>query len=370
MVQPALFSCYKLWYDYCCVLIEGEMKMGEKLNFACDYAKGAHPAIMRQMMDTNMLGTAGYGFDEFSESAKNRIREACGCKDAVVEFLIGGTQTNAVMIDAFLKSYQGVIAAQTGHISTHEAGAIESGGHKVLTLPQQSGKLSIEDVEQYLEDYYQDENHEHMVMPGMIYLSQPTEYGTLYSRDELQAFRNICDKYDLSLYVDGARLAYALASPSNNVTLQDLAKLCDAFYIGGTKCGALFGEAVVIPDPGKIPHLFTIIKQHGALLAKGRLLGIQFDELFRDDLYLRIGKPAITAAERIQKALQEKGYRLYFETPTNQIFCIMENRTLERFGEKVEYGFWEKYDEEHTVIRLATDWGTTEEEIIALIGIL
>ena len=375
MYQPsndssALFSCYKFWYDYRCVLIEGEMEMSEKLNFACDYAKGAHPAIMRQMMDTNMLKTTGYGFDKFSESAKNRIREACGCKDAVVEFLIGGTQTNAVMIDAFLKSYQGVIAAQTGHISTHEAGAIESGGHKVLTLPQQSGKLSIEDVEQYLEDYYQDENHEHMVMPGMIYLSQPTEYGTLYSRDELQAFRNICDKYDLSLYVDGARLAYALASPANDVTLQDLAKLCDAFYIGGTKCGALFGEAVVIPDPGKIPHLFTIIKQHGALLAKGRLLGIQFDELFRDDLYLRIGRPAITAAERIQKALQEKGYRLYFETPTNQIFCIMENRALERFGEKVEYGFWEKYDEDHTVIRLATDWGTTGEEITALIDAL
>ena len=344
--------------------------MNKKLYFASDYAKGAHPAIMKRMADTNMLETAGYGTDEICASAKNRIREACGCMDAEVEFLIGGTQTNALMIDAILRSYQGVIAAQTGHISVHEAGAIEFGGHKVLTLSQQLGKLSSEVVERYLEDYYRDENHEHMVMPGMIYLSQPTEYGTLYTRDELRAFRALCDKYDLSLYVDGARLAYALACPENDVTLKDLAQLCDAFYIGGTKCGALFGEAVVIPDPEFIPHLFMIIKQHGALLAKGRLLGIQFDELFRDDLYLRIGNSAVMAADRIQKALQEKGYRLYFESPTNQVFCIMENRALERFGELVEYGFWEKYDEDHTVIRLAADWGTTESDIAALISVL
>ena len=344
--------------------------MNKKLYFASDYAKGAHPSIMKRMAETNMLETAGYGTDEICASAKNRIREACGCKDAVVEFLIGGTQTNALMIDAILRSYQGVIAAQTGHISVHEAGAIEFGGHKVLTLSQQLGKLSPEVVERYLEDYYRDENHEHMVMPGMIYLSQPTEYGTLYTRDELRDFRALCDKYDLSLYVDGARLAYALACPENDVTLKDLAQLCDAFYIGGTKCGALFGEAVVIPDPEFIPHLFMIIKQHGALLAKGRLLGIQFDELFRDDLYLRIGKSAVMAADRIQKALKEKGYRLYFESPTNQVFCIMENRALERFGELVEYGFWEKYDEDHTVIRLAADWGTTESDIAALISVL
>ena len=344
--------------------------MNKKLYFASDYAKGAHPAIMKRMADTNMLETAGYGTDEICASAKNRIREACGCRDAVVEFLIGGTQTNALMIDAILRSYQGVIAAQTGHISVHEAGAVEFGGHKVLTVSQQLGKLSPKVVEQYLEDYYRDENHEHMVMPGMIYLSQPTEYGTLYTREELQAFRNLCDKYEMSLYVDGARLAYALACPENDVTLKDLAQLCDAFYIGGTKCGALFGEAVVIPDPGFIPHLFTIIKQHGALLAKGRLLGIQFDELFRDDMYLRIGKSAVTAADRIQKALKEKGYRLYFESPTNQVFCVMENGALERFGELVEYGFWEKYDEDHTVIRLAADWGTTESDIAALISVL
>ena len=344
--------------------------MNEKLSFTCDYAKGAHPAILRRMMETNMMKTAGYGLDEISESARDRIRKACECENAAVEFLVGGTQTNAVMIDAMLRSYQGVVAAQTGHISVHEAGAIEANGHKVLTIPHQYGKISAEDVAKYLEDYYNDANHEHMVMPGMVYLSHPTEYGTLYSKAELQAFRSVCDKYGISLYVDGARLAYALSCPENDVSLADLAQLCDAFYIGGTKCGALFGEAVVVPEPKKIPHLFTIIKQHGALLAKGRLLGIQFDELFRDDLYMKIGKPAIKAAAGIRKALQEKGYRLYFDSPTNQIFVIMKKEILKTLGEKVEYGFWEKYDDDHTVIRFAADWGTTEAETNALIDIL
>ena len=344
--------------------------MIEKLSFACDYAKGAHPAILQRMLETNMMKTAGYGLDEISESARNRIRKACKCENAAVEFLVGGTQTNAVMIDALLRSYQGVIAAETGHISVHEAGAIEANGHKVLAIAHQYGKLSAGDVEKYLEDYYNDANHEHMVMPGMVYLSQPTEYGTLYSRAELRAFRNVCDRYGICLYVDGARLAYALSCPENDVSLADLAELCDAFYIGGTKCGALFGEAVVVPEPKRIPHLFTIIKQHGALLAKGRLLGIQFDELFRDDLYLKIGEPAVRAAADIRKTLKEKGYRLYFESPTNQIFVVIENEAMKKLGERVEYGFWEKYDDDHTVIRFAADWGTTEAEIAALSGIL
>lgn len=344
--------------------------MNEKLSFACDYAKGAHPNILRRMMETNLIKTAGYGFDEISESARDKIRKACECERATVEFLVGGTQTNAVIIDALLRSYQGVIAAETGHISVHEAGAIEANGHKVLTIPHQYGKISACAVEKYLDDYYNDANHEHMVMPGMVYLSHPTEYGTLYSKAELQAFRNVCDKYKIYLYVDGARLAYALSCLENDVTLKCLAELCDAFYIGGTKCGALFGEAVVVPKPEEMPHLFTIIKQHGALLAKGRLLGIQFDELFRNDLYMKIGKSAIEAAERITRALQEKGYRLYFESPTNQIFVIIENDALKKLGEKVEYSFWEKYDDNHTVIRFATDWGTTEAEANALIDIL
>ncbi len=344
--------------------------MNEKLSFACDYAKGAHPNIMKRLAETNMMKTAGYGLDEISESARNRIRKACGCEKAAVEFLVGGTQTNAVMIDALLRSYQGVIAAETGHISVHEAGAIEAGGHKVLALPHRSGKISAEDVEKYLEDYYSDESHEHMVMPGMVYLSHPTEYGTLYTGEELLALRKTCDKYRISLYVDGARLAYALSCPENDVTLPLLAQVCDAFYIGGTKCGALFGEAVVVPDPDRIPHLFTIIKQHGALLAKGRLLGIQFDELFRDDLYMKIGEAAVRAADRIRKALREKGYLLCFESPTNQIFCIMENEDLKRLREKVDCEFWEKYDDGHTVIRFATDWGTTESETSALVDFL
>ena len=344
--------------------------MNEKLSFACDYAKGAHPNIIKRLAETNMMKTAGYGLDEISESARNRIRKACGCEKAAVEFLVGGTQTNAVMIDALLRSYQGVIAAETGHISVHEAGAIEAGGHKVLALPHRSGKISAEDVEKYLEDYYSDESHEHMVMPGMVYLSHPTEYGTLYTGEELLALRKTCDKYRISLYIDGARLAYALSSPANDVTLPLLAQVCDAFYIGGTKCGALFGEAVVVPDPDRIPHLFTIIKQHGALLAKGRLLGIQFDELFRDDLYMKIGEAAVRAADRIRKALRQKGYRLCFGSPTNQIFCIVENEDLKRLREKVDCEFWEKYDDGHTVIRFATDWGTTESETTALVDLL
>ena len=344
--------------------------MNEKLSFACDYAKGAHPNIMKRLAETNMMKTAGYGLDEISESARNRIRKACGREKAAVEFLVGGTQTNAVMIDALLRSYQGVIAAETGHISVHEAGAIEAGGHKVLALPHRSGKISAEDVEKYLEDYYSDESHEHMVMPGMVYLSHPTEYGTLYTGEELLALRKTCDKYRISLYIDGARLAYALSSPANDVTLPLLAQVCDAFYIGGTKCGALFGEAVVVPDPDRIPHLFTIIKQHGALLAKGRLLGIQFDELFRDDLYMKIGEAAVRAADRIRKALRQKGYRLCFGSPTNQIFCIVENEDLKRLREKVDCEFWEKYDDGHTVIRFATDWGTTESETTALVDLL
>ena len=236
-------------------------------------------------------------------------------------------------------------------------------------LLQESG-LSAEDVEKYLEDYYSDESHEHMVMPGMVYLSHPTEYGTLYTGEELLALRKTCDKYRISLYIDGARLAYALSSPANDVTLPLLAQVCDAFYIGGTKCGALFGEAVVVPDPDRIPHLFTIIKQHGALLAKGRLLGIQFDELFRDDLYMKIGEAAVRAADRIRKALRQKGYRLCFGSPTNQIFCIVENEDLKRLREKVDCEFWEKYDDGHTVIRFATDWGTTESETTALVDLL
>lgn len=342
----------------------------EKLNFASDYTKGAHPSIIARLLETNNMQTTGYGTDEITASARDRIRKACSCEQAMVEFLVGGTQTNAVLIDALLSPYQGAVAADTGHISIHEAGAVEAGGHKVLTLPNHNGKLRVQEVARYLEEFYADANHAHMVMPGMIYLSQPTEYGTLYSKNELQQFRKLCDQYQMTLYVDGARLAYALACPENDVTLQVLAEVCHGFYIGGTKCGALLGEAVVIPDPKLIPHFFTIIKQHGALLAKGRLLGIQFDELFKDDLYLRIGKPAIQAATTIKQALVEKGYELCFGSPTNQIFVNVENQLLDTLGDKVEYSFWERRDLKHTIIRFATDWSTTEEEAKTLIDCL
>ncbi len=342
----------------------------KKLGFASDYMKGAYPAIIERLAETNMMETCGYGLDPICESARDKIRMACECPRARVEFLVGGTQANATVIDAVLRRHQGVVAAETGHIASHEAGAIEASGHKVLTVPHINGKISPEQVSIFLEDYYNDENHDHMVMPGMVYISHPTEYGTLYTKKELQELHEICRKYHIPLYLDGARLAYALACPASDVTLPDLAEFCDVFYIGGTKCGALFGEAVVVPDPELIPGFFSIIKQHGALLAKGRILGIQFDTLFTDGLYEKIGEPAIKAADKIRTILQMKDYHLCFDSPTNQIFCVMENDQLEKFGERVEYSFWEKYDEDNTVIRLATDWATTPEETDALIEIL
>lgn len=341
-----------------------------KISFASDYMEGAHPSILDRLTETNLIKTPGYGTDDITGLAKARIRKACNAPDADVFFLVGGTQTNATVIDALLRMYQGVIAAESGHVSVHEAGAIEASGHKVLTLPNHNGKITAEQVQKYLDDFNNDGNHEHMVMPGMIYISHPTEYGTLYSLKELEALSKVCRSAGIPLYLDGARLAYALACPENDITLENLAELCDAFYIGGTKCGALFGEAVVIPKHGYIPHFFTIIKQHGALLAKGRILGLQFDELFSDDLYLRIGEPAIAAADKIRSTLRDKGFELCFDSPTNQIFCKIENSKLERLSELVEYGFWEKADDSHTIIRFATSWATTEKDTQALIEII
>ncbi len=342
----------------------------EKLFFASDYQEGAHPAILSRLVESNLDKTPGYGTDAVCAAAREKIRAACACPDAEVHFLVGGTQANLVMIDAILRSYQGVIAADTGHISSHEAGAIEAGGHKVLTLPNTFGMIEAGQIRRLVEAYYGDGNRDHLVMPGMVYLSQPTEYGTLYSLAELTAISACCREYGLPLYVDGARLAYALACPSNDATLADLARLCDAFYLGGTKCGALFGEAVVLPKSGSVPHLFTIIKQHGALLAKGRLLGLQFDALFTDGLYECIGAPAIKAAERIREALSALGYRQLFETPTNQIFCVMEDALLPRLQQQVEYSFWERADETHTVIRLASSWATRPEDVDRLLAVL
>lgn len=349
---------------------ERKRTMEQRISFSCDYMEGAHPAILQRLIETNFAQMPGYGADDYCESAREKIRAACSAPNAEVHFLVGGTQTNATVIDALLRSYQGVVAADTGHISVHEAGAIEFGGHKVLTLPHRNGKISAEQIASLLRVYEEDVNHDHTVMPGMVYLSQPTEYGTLYSREELSAISALCREKHLPLYVDGARLAYALACPENDVTLKDMAELCDIFYIGGTKCGALLGEAVVIPQPGLISHFFTIIKQHGALLAKGRLLGLQFDTLFTDGLYQHIGEAALRAAEDIRTALRANGYQLCFASPTNQTFCLVDREQMEKLREYVDFSQWEVYDEMHTIIRFATSWATKDEDVCTLCRIL
>lgn len=342
----------------------------QRLFFSSDYMEGAHPAIMQKLLETNMCHTTGYGTDEYTAEAKEKIRQACECPSAEIHFLVGGTQTNATVIDALLRSYQGVIAADSGHICGHEAGAIEFGGHKVLTIPNKNGKISAAQIKKLLDGYYNDENHEHIVMPGMVYISQPTEFGTLYSKAELEEISRVCRENSIPLFVDGARLGYALACKVNDVTLPDMARLCDVFYIGGTKCGALFGEAVVIPNPKLIPHFFTIIKQHGALLAKGRLSGVQFGTLFTDGLYEKIGKNAADYADMIRQALSDCGYELCFGSPTNQVFLVVNEEQKKKFAEKVEFGFWERIDEEHTIIRFATSWATEEEAVRELIKLI
>lgn len=257
------------------------------IHFDTDYMEGAHPEVIRRLTETNLEQTVGYGNDPYTARAKELIRKACGQPEAAVHFLVGGTQTNATVIDGLLAHHEGVLAAETAHINVHESGAIEATGHKVITLPQHEGKLRADEVKAYITDFYRDETYEHMVAPGMVYISHPTEYGTLYTLDELENLSRVCREAHIPLYMDGARLGYGLASPGTNVTLKDIARLCDAFYIGGTKVGTLFGEAVVSPDPKRLPHFFPLIKQHGALLAKGRLLGIQFETLFTDGLYER-----------------------------------------------------------------------------------
>lgn len=344
--------------------------MNEKLSFASDYMEGAHPAVMQRMLETNLERTSGYGTDDYCRAAKEKIRQACGCPQAQIHFLVGGTQTNATVITALLKPWQGVLASKAGHIATHEAGAIEAGGHKVMELPHSFGKVSVADIEASLIAYEQDENHEHMVMPGMVYLSQPTEYGTIYTKEELTAISRVCRSRGIPLYIDGARLAYALACPENDVTLKDLAKLCDVFYIGGTKCGALFGEAVVITVPELIPHFFTLIKQQGALLAKGRLLGLQFDALFTDGLYDAIGANGIAQADRMRRVFLENGYELYYGSPTNQVFVVLDDTQMEQLGRYLEFSFWERLDDRRCTVRFAAGWATTDGDVNRLEEVL
>ena len=336
------------------------------VSFQSDYIAGAHPEVLAKLTETNLEPLPGYGTDRYCESAKEKIRAAVGIPDAEVFFLAGGTQTNAVVISALLADYEGVIAAKTGHVSAHEAGAIEYTGHEVLELPQKEGKIQAETLRGYLEAYYADENHEHMTFPGMVYVSHPTEYGTLYAKAELEAIAGICREYGLRLYLDGARLAYGLMSSETDLTLADIAGLCDVFYIGGTKAGALCGEAVVFTKHNMPKHFLTSVKKRGALLAKGRLLGVQFDALFTDDLYFRIGRHAIDMAEKVKEIVRDNGLPFFIQSPTNQQFVILENSRMERLGKKVAFDFWEKADEAHTVVRFATSWSTTESDLLAL----
>ena len=284
--------------------------------------------------------------------------------------LTGGTQTNAVVIDALLESYEGAVAAETGHINVHESGAIEFTGHKVMPLPQHEGKINAVELRKFIETFYNDQNHQHMVYPGMVYISHPTEYGTLYTKEDLTELSKVCRDYGIPLFVDGARLGYGLMAKNTDVTLEVLCELCDVFYIGGTKIGALSGEAIVFTHNNTPKNFVTFIKQHGALLAKGRLLGVQFDTLFTDDLYFRISKHAIEMSEILKRELAEKGYRFYFESPTNQQFVIVENSKMEELSKRVVFSFWEKYDENHTVIRFATSWATKKEDVIKLMELL
>ena len=340
------------------------------LSFVNDYSEGAHEKLLQRLVETNRESLDGYGADRYSESAKKKIRAACACDRADIYFLSGGTQTNQVVIDSMLEKYEGVVAASTGHIHTHEAGAVEYTGHKILEIPHQDGKLTPEALENYLKAFYRDENHEHMVFPGMVYISHPTEYGTLYAKAELQRLSEICGRYAIPLYLDGARLGYGLACPDTDVALQDVARYCDVFYIGGTKVGALCGEAVVFTKENTPGHFVTLIKQHGALLAKGRLPGIQFDTLFTDGLYRELGRHAVHMAGILRKAFAEKGYTFYIQSPTNQLFIILENKQLARLKEKVKFSFWGNYDEDQTVVRFATSWATKESAVRELIALL
>ena len=340
------------------------------LCFENDYSEGAHPEILEHLIETNMEQLSGYGTDIYCQKAKEKIRNACGIPDAEVFLLTGGTQTNQIIIDTVLAPYEGVIAARTGHVSTHEAGAIEFTGHKVLELPEKEGKIQATDLKDLLETFYGDGNHEHMVFPGMVYISHPTEYGTLYSKQELKDLSAVCREYKIPLYMDGARLIYGLVSEGTDLTLQDIAQLCDCFYIGGTKAGLLCGEAVVFTGKNMPAHFLTRVKQHGALLAKGRLLGVQFDALFTDDLYLKIGKNAITTAAVLKNGLKEKNYEFYIDSPTNQIFIILNNVQMKKLSEQVVFSFWEKKDDSHTVIRFATSWATRMEDVHKLLTLL
>ena len=338
------------------------------IHFNSDYTAGAHQEVMDALVRTNMEHTVGYGNDGYSAEARDMIREAVGAPDAEVMFLVGGTQTNATAIDGILRRHEGVLAAASGHIAVHESGAIEASGHKVLTLPERDGKVRSEDVEKFIEEFYADETYQHMVAPGMLYISQPTEFGTIYSLEELKALSEVCHRHNIPLYIDGARMAYGLKAEGADFTLRDIARLADVFYIGGTKCGTLFGEALVVTNRELLKNLFPLVKQHGALLAKGRLLGVQFGALFRDGLYERIGKEAVRLALKIREAFRKAGYKVVIESPTNQQFFQLPNDVIDRLRESISFDYWGPRGERESVVRFVTSWSTTEQDVEMLIA--
>ncbi len=335
------------------------------VNFESDYIAGAHPKLMQRLLETNLEPGAGYGDDRWSRSAERKILDVCGCPDGSVFFLSGGTQVNVVAISALLRPWEGVVTAETGHIHVHEAGGLEAIGCKLLLLPERDGKLTAAAVRELTETVLADENREHVVWPGVVYVTNPTEWGSLYTRRELEDIAAVCRQYGLRLYLDGARLAYGLASRAADLDLKTIAALCDAFYIGGTKCGALCGEALVFPH-GAPAHFANYTKKRLAMLAKGRVFGVQFDALFTDGLYWEIGRHGIEAAERLKEILRRHGLPTFRETPTNQQFVVLENEALARLREQVAVSYWSRADETHTVVRLATSWSTTEADLETL----
>lgn len=336
--------------------------------FDSDYMVGAHPEVLKRLNETNGLHTVGYGRDEFTAEARDIILDACGLKDGEVYFMEGGTQTNAVVIDRLLDHNDGVIAADTAHINVHEAGAIEATGHKILTLANHDGKLKAGEIRKYIEDFYKDDTNRYMVRPSMVYISYPTELGTIYSRKELTEISDVCREKGIPLFVDGARLAYGLTADGSDLTLKDIAELSDVFYIGGTKCGALFGEAIVTKRPELLPRFDSLIKLHGATLAKGRLLGVQFARLFADGLYERIGEHAVRLAMKMKSGFVSKGYKLYMDSPTNQQFFVLPNDKIEELKKVASFELWGVPGEKETPVRFVTDWATTEEDIDTLLS--
>lgn len=337
------------------------------IRFESDYLEGAHPAILKKMVETNLEQTPGYGLDPYCESARESIRRLCRNDGADVQFLVGGTQANLTVAASILRPHQGVVAADTGHVNCHESGAIEATGHKVLTAKNENGKLTARQVRRIYDEHWGDANREHMVQPGMVYVSHPTEFGTLYTKAELRDLSGVCRECGLPLYLDGARLGYGFMAEENDLTLADLAKLCDVFSIGGTKVGALFGEAVVIPGEGLRQDFRYILKQRGGMLAKGRLLGIQFDVLFRDGLYFKISEHADRLAVKLKKAFLAKGFPLLCDSGTNQQFPILPDGALAVLAKKYSFSFWKKADASHSAVRFCTSWATRESDVDELI---